>query len=95
MKKRTVGGGSRTTRTVRARVAHGNLALLEPLDLPEGSEVDVTVAPVPSAGEVAGAPTVEEIIRSTSGAWADLLDCEELERTVYERRHRHRAPVQL
>jgi predicted DNA-binding antitoxin AbrB/MazE fold protein len=93
------------TRTVRARVTHGNLALLEPLDLPDGSEVDVTVATVPSADDVAasraaaggseGKSNAEEVIRSTSGAWADLLDCEEFERAVHERRRHHRTPVQL
>ena len=95
MNRRATGGGPATTRTVRARVAHGNLALHEPLDLPDGSEVDVTVAPVPSAADVVGSRSAEELIRSTSGAWADLLDCKEFERAVYERRHQHRAPAQL
>jgi predicted DNA-binding antitoxin AbrB/MazE fold protein len=77
------------TRTIRARVSGGMLAPVEPLDLPEGSEVDVTVETGPS-----GAAGVEAI-RATSGAWADLLDCEEFERALYERRHHHRAPVHL
>ena len=77
------------TRTFRARVTRGMLAPIEPLDLPDGSEVDVTVETGPS--EAAGA----EAIRATSGAWADLLDCEEFERAVYDRRHHHRAPVRL
>ena len=89
------------TRTIRARVTRGNLALLEPLDLPEGSEVDVTVATVPILPDLAAAAdskdktNAEELIHSTSGAWAGLLDCEKLERAVYERRRHHRAPVQL
>lgn len=94
--------GRTMTRTIRARVTRGNLALLEPLDLPEGSEVDVTVATVPIAPDLAAAAggskdktNAEELIHSTSGAWAGLLDCEKLERAVYERRRHHRAPVQL
>jgi len=101
MKKRATKGGT-TTRTIRARVTRGNLAPLEPLDLPEGSEVDVTVATVPTAPDLAAAAggskdktNAEELIRSTSGAWAGLLDCEEFECAVYERRRHHRAPVQL
>ncbi len=41
------------TRTIRARVTRGNLAPFEPLDLPDGSEVDVTVTTVPSADDIA------------------------------------------
>jgi len=103
MSSRSATNEAITTRTIRARVTHGNLALFEPLDLPDGSEVDVTVAAVLSDEDVAASRTAaggwkgtaEELIRSTSGAWADLLDCEEFERAVYERRRHHRAPVQL
>ena len=77
------------TRTVRARVTHGLLTPIEPLDLPEGSEVEVTVS---SLGEPASAA---DAIRATSGAWANLLDCEAFERSLYERRHRQRAAVRL
>ena len=76
-------------RTIRARVRGGMLTPLEPLNLPDGSEVDVTVET--ELSKAAGA----EVIRATSGAWADLLDCEEFERPVYTRRHHHRAPVRL
>ena len=105
MRKRTTNGEITMTRTIRARVTHGNLALLEPLNLPDGSEVDITVATVTRANDTAVSraatggsettTTAEEIIRSTSGAWADLLDCEEFERAVYDRRRHHRSPVQL
>ncbi len=105
MSSRSANNEAITTRTIRGRVTHGNLALFEPLDLPDGSEVDVTVATVPSEDDVAATPApvdgwkgkshAEALIRSTSGAWADLLDCEEFERAVYERRRQHRVPVQL
>ena len=77
------------TRTVRARVTHGMLAPAEPLDLPDGSEVELTVTTTEDKASVVDA------IRATSGAWADLLDCEEFERSIYTRRHQHRAPVSL
>lgn len=77
------------TRTVRARVTHGMLAPVEPLDLPDGSEVEVTLTTTASKEGAVDA------IRVTSGAWADLLDCEEFERSIYARRHHHRAPVSL
>jgi predicted DNA-binding antitoxin AbrB/MazE fold protein len=76
-------------KTVRATYTAGTLALAEPLPLPEGQTVEVTVT-APS-----GAERTAEVIRATSGAWADLLDCEAFERSIYERRHHHRAPVQL
>ena len=77
------------TRKVRARVTHGMLAPVEPLNLPDGSEVEVTVT------TTAGKEGVLDAIRATSGAWADLLDCEEFERSIYARRHQHRVPVPL
>ena len=105
MRSRNANNEPIATRTVRGRVTRGTLALLEPIDLPEGVEVDVTVATVPSAEDVdasraaaggwKGKSNAEELIRSTSGAWAELLDCEEFERAVYERRRQHRTPVQL
>ncbi len=77
------------TRTVRARTTRGLLAPMEPLDLPEGSEVELTVTtPAGKEGAVAA-------IRATSGAWADLLDCEEFERSIYARRRPHRNRLSL
>jgi len=76
-------------KTVRATYRAGTLALDEPLPLSDGETVEVTVT-APSETEAA-----TDVIRATSGAWADLLDCEAFERSIYERRHHHRAPVQL
>lgn len=77
-------------KTMKATYAAGKLALAEPLPLRDGETVDVTVT-TPSAASERSA----DAIRETSGAWADLLDCDAFERSVYERRHQHRAPVQL
>ena len=76
-------------KTVKATYAAGKLALAEPLPLQDGETVEVTVTSTPGMDRAA------EVIRATSGAWADLLDCAAFERSVYERRHHHRAPVQL
>jgi predicted DNA-binding antitoxin AbrB/MazE fold protein len=74
-------------KTVKATYAAGSLALAEPLPLRDGETVEVTVTSAPATDRP------EDVIRATSGAWADLLDCEEFERAVYERRHHQRAPV--
>lgn len=76
-------------KTVKATYTAGNLALAEPLPLRDGETVEVIVT------SALGADRAAEVIRATSGAWADLLDCEDFERTVYQRRHHHRAPVDL
>ena len=76
-------------KTVKATYTASNLVLAEPLPLRDGETVEVTVASAPGTDRAA------EVIRETSGAWADLLDCEDFERTIYQRRHRHRAPVDL
>ena len=76
-------------KTVKATYKAGTLALAEPLPLADGDTVEVTVT------SAAGAERAAEAIRATAGAWADLLDCERFERSVYERRHHHRAPVHL
>ena len=76
-------------KTVKATYAAGTLALAEPLPIPDGETVEVTVI------AASGVERADEVIRATSGSWATLLDCEALERSIYERRHHHRAPVQL
>ena len=64
------------TRTIRARVTRGNLAPLEPLDLPDGSEVDVTVATVPSADDIAAS-------RAAAGGWRGKIDAATLIHDIY------------
>ena len=54
---------------VKATYERGTLRLAEPLPLPDGETVDVTVSTGATAEHAADA------IKATSGAWADLLDC--------------------
>jgi predicted DNA-binding antitoxin AbrB/MazE fold protein len=68
------------SKTIKARYHEGRFEPLEPLDLEEGSEVLITVA-----GPEAAAPAIDPIA-ATSGAWKDLLDCDQFERDVYESR---------
>jgi predicted DNA-binding antitoxin AbrB/MazE fold protein len=64
------------TRTLRARVTRGMLAPVEPLDLPEGSEVEVTVTTGPSTADVAA-------FRRAAGGWKGTVDAETLIRNIY------------
>ena len=65
------------TRTIRARVTRGLLAPIEPLELPEGSEVDVTVTVDRASTEDVAA------FRRAAGSWRGTLDAEELIRNIY------------
>jgi len=65
------------TRTIRARVTRGLLAPIEPLELPEGSEVDVTVTVDRASAEDVAA------FRRAAGSWRGTLDAEELIRNIY------------
>ncbi len=65
--------------TVRARVKGGVLEPLEKLDLPEGDEVVVTISPASPHRRGEG-------LEHSFGAWKDLIDCDALERTIYESR---------
>ncbi len=74
------------TRRIRARVTRGMLAPVEPLDLPDGSEVDVTLETGPSAADVAA-------FRNAEGAWRGTIDADVLIRNVYEDRSLNTRPV--
>ncbi|BCW94928.1 MAG: hypothetical protein KatS3mg018_0410 [Fimbriimonadales bacterium] len=54
--------------------------VLEPLGLEEGVELTVMI---PALGDMAGA---DETIKTTAGAWAELLDCEAFEQELYANR---------
>jgi predicted DNA-binding antitoxin AbrB/MazE fold protein len=69
-------GGIAITRTVRARVTGGMLSPAEPLDLPEGSDVEITVARTPTEADVAA-------FRRAAGRWKGTLDADALIRNVY------------
>lgn len=74
------------TRTIRARVTRGMLAPVEPLDLPDGSEVEVTVATGLSDADVAAS-------RAAAGGWKGKVDAEELIRDIYADRLIQTRPV--
>lgn len=85
-KNRPKKGGVTITRTIRARVRGGMLAPVEPLDLPEGSEVEVSVATKPSEADVAA-------FRAAAGAWKGTVDAEALIRDIYDDRLIQTRPV--
>lgn len=55
------------------------LAPLEPLHLPEGSEVEVSVAITPTEADVTA-------FRAAAGGWKGSLDAEALIRNIYDDR---------
>ena len=70
--------------TIRARVKHGMLEPLEKIDLPEGSEVTVTI--------VKGRRPDFEAFRRAAGGWKDI-DAEKLIRMIYRSRRVSTRPV--
>jgi predicted DNA-binding antitoxin AbrB/MazE fold protein len=65
--------------TIRVRVKDGFLQPLEPLNLPEGEEVVVTIDAAPSK------PRADWLTR-TAGGWVGLVDGEQLKRDIYQSR---------
>jgi predicted DNA-binding antitoxin AbrB/MazE fold protein len=72
--------------TVRARVKAGMLELLENVDLPEGTEVTVTIVDEPS-------PTDREAFRRAAGGWKETVDADTLINNIYESRLLSTRPV--
>lgn len=68
-------------REIRGRFVKGKVELLEESGLEEGEEVRVIV---PFRKKELN----EKSFMSTSGAWKDDVDCEELIRIIYESRSR-------
>lgn len=64
------------SRTIRARVKQGLLEPLEAIDIPDGTEVTVTIVDVPSAEDF-------EAFRLAAGSWKGTLDADELLRNIY------------
>lgn len=62
--------------TIRARVKHGMLELLEKIDLPEGAELTVTILHVPSRAD-------REAFRRAAGGWKSTVDVETLINNIY------------
>jgi predicted DNA-binding antitoxin AbrB/MazE fold protein len=72
--------------TVRARVRAGMLELLEEIDLPEGTEVTVTILDEPSVVD-------HEAFRHAAGSWKETVDADTLIKNIYESRLLSTRPV--
>jgi len=72
--------------TVRARVKRGMLELLEKVDIPEGTEVSVTILETPS-------PKSADGLRRSAGGWKGLIDAEKLIENIYAARLISTRPV--
>ncbi len=68
--------------TIRARVRRGMLELLETINLPEGTEVSVTILEKPERPDTEKRGMLEAL-RATAGGWKGLIDAEELKRNIY------------
>jgi predicted DNA-binding antitoxin AbrB/MazE fold protein len=72
--------------TVRARVGRGVLELLEKVDIPEGTEVSVTILEMPEARDAEG-------LKRSAGAWKGLVDAKKLIENIYADRLISSRPV--
>ena len=72
--------------TLRARVKCGMLELLEKIDLPEGTEVMVTISHAPSRED-------REAFRRAAGGWKNTVDAEALIQSIYADRLISTRPV--
>lgn len=61
---------------VRTRMKRGMLELLEKVDIPEGTEVSVTILETPSPKNADG-------LRRSAGGWKGLVDAEKLIKNIY------------
>ena len=72
--------------TIRARVKAGMLELLEHVDLPEGTEVTVTIEKTTTNAD-------REAFRRSAGSWKDTVDADALIKNIYESRMVSTRPV--
>jgi predicted DNA-binding antitoxin AbrB/MazE fold protein len=72
--------------TIRARVKRGMLELLDEIDLPEGTEVTVTILAAPS-------PEDREAFRRAAGGWKGTVEAAELLTNIYADRLIATRPV--
>ena len=72
--------------TVRARVKAGMLELLEKINLPEGTEVTVTILEESPAAD-------REAFRRAAGVWKETVDADTLIKNIYESRMLSTRPV--
>jgi predicted DNA-binding antitoxin AbrB/MazE fold protein len=64
------------TKDIRVRVGQGVLELLDPVDLPEGTEVTVTIRAVST-------PEDREAFRRAAGGWQGTMDAAALITNIY------------
>lgn len=64
-------------KTIRARFSNGVIEPLDKVNLPEGEEITIVIS------RMVEGKGMLEALRTTAGAWRDLVDCEELERNIY------------
>ena len=72
--------------TIRARVKAGMLVLLEKINLPEDTEVTVTIREDSPAAD-------REAFRRAAGGWKDTVDAESLITNIYDSRLLATRPV--
>jgi len=77
---------SRMADTIRARVRRGMLELLEKIDLPEGTEVTVTIEKTTTDAD-------REAFRRSAGSWKDTVDADALIKNIYDSRMVSTRPV--
>ena len=63
-------------RTIRARIKGGVLEPLEPIDVPEGTEMTVTLFDLPSPEDL-------DAFRRSAGSWKGTIDADALIRNIY------------
>lgn len=64
--------------TFKGRIANGVLTPVDGTKLPEGKEVVATISTIAQ-------PSPDWLDR-IAGSWADIIDCDRLERDIYESR---------
>ncbi|MEX2099943.1 MAG: antitoxin family protein [Acidimicrobiia bacterium] len=68
-------------RAIRARFSRGKIEPLEPVDLIEGEEIDVTITERAAAGD-----DLAKSLAASAGAWRGLVDGDELLRNIAQDR---------
>jgi hypothetical protein len=72
--------------TFRARVKRGHLELLEKINIPEDTEVSVTIIETPRTPSADG-------LRRSAGGWKGLIDADDLIENIYNDRMVSTRPV--
>jgi predicted DNA-binding antitoxin AbrB/MazE fold protein len=67
------------SRIIRARTKRGVFEPIEPIDVPEGTEVTVTIPEEPTLEDV-------EAFHRSAGSWKGTVDAEQLIRDIYNDR---------